>query len=209
MRCERGIAESHADTLWDRSPYMLGTIAALLDATDRVQRTVPRRLVGPLYVQQGTEDVATPHPPLRMLLARIANARAAQCAADACACGGSSDNSGGDIAGRTGNSGSSSDANYGGGIAGRTGASGLAGCSHSWWWHSADAAAVADAAAAAAAGPDGPKLDVEALALLDITYHEVAGGYHDLNHDHETEQCLARLVAWMLAKCGGGVRPLP
>lgn len=37
----------------------------------------------------------------------------------------------------------------------------------------------------------------------DVTYFEVQGGYHDLAHDPETPQCIARMVQWLREHMGG------
>ncbi|KAG1672444.1 hypothetical protein FOA52_013230 [Chlamydomonas sp. UWO 241] len=183
MRDEAAIQAMHDDGLWDRQSYMLGTIASLLDGVACLQREVPAGLPPslPLYVQQGTEDVATPHRHLRALLARLAAARAARASAAS-------------AASVIGTGGGSSGSQQSGGI-GETNpqpqpvsTSGLGG-----WW--APRAPPRDPGAAAAAR--GPELCGEELAAVGIVYHEVEGGFHDLNHDHETSVCLERIAAWL------------
>ena len=155
-----------ADPWWDPLPHRLGSICSLLQCTRlmaaEVMIPIRRELLRPgsngtplspmynstppMYVQQGTADVATRHEYLVDFLAAATT-----------------------VSGRTQP------------LLQRGGSSVPSGIRVGAGLHGDD-------------GIDGGGRDYSGGGL---TYFEVPGGFHDLNHDNATPECLQRILAWL------------
>lgn len=145
------------DPWWDPLPHRLGSICSLLQCTRLMAAELPRRggllrpgnthggTMPPVYIQQGTADVATRHAYLVKFLAEAAAAGEGR--QPLLQCRGSTvlSHDNGDGVGP------------GGFLDGRGGGG----------------------------------------SSIDFTYFEVPGGFHDLNHDKATPECLQRILAWL------------